>query len=188
MKAALGIKIGMSTIFDENGKKIPISLLSQVDAKAKGTKSLKVDNYEATIAEYSLKKGKTKRCEFKKDKNEIETMKSIDFQSFKINDIVTISGKPKGKGFTGAIKRHGFSRGPETHGSDHHRHTGSIGGAYPQRVVKGRKMPGHYKNHRVTIKNVEVLEILENEKVMIVRGSIPGPKGMLLKIMGKNES
>lgn len=99
----------------------------------------------------------------------------IEASIFSPGDKVTITGTTKGKGFSGVIKRYGFHRGPETHGSDHHRAPGSIGGGYPERVVKGKKMPGHLGFNTSVMKNAEVIEIIPEENVILIKGSIPGP-------------
>jgi len=100
-------------------------------------------------------------------------------------EFVDISGPSKGKGFTGVIKRYGFSRGPETHGSHHHRSTGSIGGAYPQRVIKGRKMPGRMGGTFTTVKNLKVFDVDKEQGIILVAGAIPGAKKSLIKVISK---
>jgi large subunit ribosomal protein L3 len=95
---------------------------------------------------------------------------------------VDVSGTSKGKGFAGAIKRHGFHRGPMAHGSKYHRRTGSLGAKGPARVYKGRKMPGHMGTDRVTVQNLEVIKVDAARNLIAVRGAIPGPKGGLVLV------
>lgn len=90
-------------------------------------------------------------------------------------DLVSIKGTSKGKGFQGTVKRHGFHRGPKTHGSDNYRRPGSIGSAYPERVVKGKKMAGRMGNRRVSVKGIRVLRVIPEEQVIVVAGAVPGP-------------
>lgn len=105
---------------------------------------------------------------------------------FKIGDLIDITGITKGRGFQGVMKRHGFKGGGKTHGSMFHRAPGSIGSsAYPSRVVKGRKLPGHMGDHRITKKNLIILDIRTEENVLIVKGCVPGSEGGLLQIFAK---
>ena len=101
---------------------------------------------------------------------------------FKPGDVVNIIGTSKGKGFAGVIKRHSFHRGPETHGSNHHRKPGSIGSMFPQKVIKGKKMPGHMGYEKTTIKKTKILKIDPQNNIIAVKGSVPGPAKSLLKV------
>jgi len=105
---------------------------------------------------------------------------SLTVEQFKPDDVVKVTGTTKGKGFAGVIKRHGFHRGPETHGSDHHRAPGSIGAQQPQRVVKGKKMPGHMGHVTSTMIKVKVVDVIKEDNIILLRGALPGPnKGWL---------
>jgi large subunit ribosomal protein L3 len=104
---------------------------------------------------------------------------------FQIGDMVDVSGTSKGKGYQGAIKRHGHRKGRETHGSKFHRGIGSLGAnSYPGRIFKGKKMPGHMGNVRVTAQNLAVVRVDKDQNLMLIRGSVPGAKGSLLEIRG----
>ena len=99
----------------------------------------------------------------------------ITVEMFKVGERVDVVGKTKGRGFAGAIKRHGFHRGPMTHGSKNIRPPGSIGSsAWPSRVVKGKKMPGHYGNDRRTIRNLEIIDIRSDDNLILLKGAVPG--------------
>lgn len=104
---------------------------------------------------------------------------------FSKGEKVNVSGTSKGKGFQGVIKRHGFSRGPESHGSDHHREPGSIGGGYPQRVLRGQKLPGRMGHSKVTVKNLVVEKIDPEEDVIYLRGAVPGPNKSTVLIVAE---
>lgn len=112
--------------------------------------------------------------EYKTNEPSVSVGDKLEVTQFEPGDKVTISGRTKGKGYAGVIKRHGFHRGPETHGSDHHRAPGAIGGGYPQRVVKGKKMPGHLGNVKTNAKKVEIIDIIPGENLILLKGSIPG--------------
>lgn len=109
----------------------------------------------------------------------------IDIDSFKIGEKLTAQANSKGKGFSGTVKRHNFSRGPKTHGSDNYRRPGSIGAQQPQRVIKGKKMAGQMGNTKITIHNLEILEVNPIEKLIMIKGSIPGPSRTMVKLIGK---
>jgi len=205
IKAILGEKLGMSQIFDKEGKPVPVTVVKAGPCYITDIKTLKDDGYEAV----QLGFGQTKRLKkpeegrFKKAKikeklkyfrefkiEDIEALKTlklgekIEASVFQEGDKVMVSGISKGKGFAGVIKRHGFSRGPETHGSDHHRQPGSIGSMFPQRVIKGRKMPGHMGAERVTVKGLKVVKVLPETDTLLIKGAIPGPKKGLIEIRG----
>lgn len=115
--------------------------------------------------------------------DEFEVGQTIGLEVFAIGDKINVSGTSKGRGFAGTIKRHGFSRGPETHGSRNHRKPGSIGcSAWPARVVKGRKMPGHMGVDRKTVKNLEIIDIRPEENLVMIKGAVPGWKTGVLEI------
>jgi len=106
---------------------------------------------------------------------------SLDIKIFKVGDKVKITGKNKGKGFAGVIKRHGFHRGRMSHGSHSHRLPGAVGMcATPSRIAKGKKMPGRMGNNRITISGSEIVDIIEDQNLILVKGSVPGAKGNLV--------
>ena len=123
----------------------------------------------------------------KRQQNATEMAKNIlKTDLFQKDELVKIIGTGKGKGFQGTIKRHGFSRGPMSHGSHHHRKPGSIGSTYPQRVVKGKKMAGHMGNNQVTVKNAKIIDIDVDNNILVVKGSVPGSNKHKILII-KNE-
>jgi large subunit ribosomal protein L3 len=106
----------------------------------------------------------------------------LDLEGLTIGDRLKLVGVSKGKGFAGVIKRHNFSRGPETHGSDHHRRPGSIGSMFPQHVMKGMGMPGKMGNDQQTLRKVELIDILPQDNIILVKGPVPGIRGALVEI------
>jgi len=107
-------------------------------------------------------------------KNSYQLSDELKANIFEKDELVKIIGTGKGKGFQGTIKRHGFSRGPMSHGSHHHRKPGSIGSTYPQRVVKGKKMAGRMGNNQVTVKNAKIIDVDYDNNILVIKGSIPG--------------
>ncbi len=198
MKFAATRKIGMTRVFNESGEVEVVSILSVIPSKIFALKGKEKDGYSAVVVEENkinalksdknsnkgLRNKASKKFEFRvEDEKKYKTGDEIKAETFSAGDSVEVSGTSKGKGYTGAIKRHGYSRGPETHGSGQHRRTGSIGGAFPQRVVKGKKMPGRMGGAGVTTKNLKVIEA-END-IILVSGSVPGPKKSIVKIISK---
>lgn len=122
-----------------------------------------------------------------KEKSERKVSEEISINLIKENDVIAVYAKTKGKGFAGTIKRHGFHRGPKSHGSRNYRRPGSIGDTGPQRVLKGKKMSGHMGFVNKTIKNVQVVKIVEAENQVWLEGHIPGPKGSLSIIEKKDD-
>jgi len=190
VKIAVTRKIGMTRLFNDQGDSQPVTLLLNVpskisriiDSQNNGYKAVQVEEIEEDNNK-NHKKRKIKKYEFKiNDESDFKIGDELKLSSFEKGDKVVIVGTGKGKGFSGVIKRHGFSRGPKTHGSDHHRAVGSIGGAYPQRVVLGRRMPGRMGGKQVTVKNLKISDITEDGKIIILSGSIPGPKNSLVKL------
>lgn len=196
MKFILGLKIGMSHIFDETGKKTSVTLIEAGPCVATQIKDKGKNGYEAIqIGFKQLKEDKikkpNKRTPFKHVKEfrgniEISNYKDGDVISasvFEEGDVVKISGISKGKGFQGGVKRHGFAGRPATHGTKHEERTiGSTGSGFPQRVIKGRKMPGRMGSDRITVKNLKIVKVLPEENLLVVKGAVPGRKGTLLEI------
>ncbi len=191
MSFVLGKKVGMTRVFDSEGKAVAVSVISVVSAKVSKVINYREDLKSVQIEVPQNKKNVSKnkpanRYEFRiKKEQEYKVGQNIDANNLDKTEFVDISGPSKGKGFTGVIKRHGFSRGPETHGSHHHRSTGSIGGAYPQRVVKGRKMPGRMGGTFTTVKNLKVFDVDCEQGLILVAGAVPGARKSLIKVMGK---
>ena len=194
MAYIIGQKIGMTHRFDDKGRITPITVILAEPNTIIQVKSNESDGYKAVTCAAGNKKTKniTKPVagqlksgnidsasiirEFVNFNNESKVGDKIAVDQFKPGDMLQITGITKGKGYSGVIKRHGFHRGPETHGSDHHRAPGSIGGGYPQRVVKGKKMAGHMGSEKTTLSNIQVIDVLNNDNLLLVKGSVPGAK------------
>jgi large subunit ribosomal protein L3 len=196
MKFILGLKLGMNQIFDERGKVLPVTLIEAGPCTVTQLKTKEKDGYEAVQVGFKKieKKKKVKKTqkqkpfrflrEFKIDqKHAREIGKKIDVSVFQAGDRVKISGISKGKGFQGAVKRWGFSGRGASHGVKHeHRTLGSVGMSFPERVPKGKKMPGRMGFERVTVKNLKVVKIDKENNLLAVEGAVPGRKGTLLEI------
>jgi large subunit ribosomal protein L3 len=198
MKFILGQKIGMSQVFDEKGKAIPVTLITAGPCEVlEIKKNEEKDSYTAIqIGFLKLKEKKIKKTqkgkpyrylkEFRGRKIDLKKGEKINVSIFKEGDIVKVSGLSKGKGFAGAVKRWGFAGMPATHGTKHHERTlGSVGSRFPQRVRKGRKMPGRMGQERITVKNLKVVKVDPENNMLAVKGALPGRKGTLLEIRGK---
>ena len=201
-KALIGKKVGMTQIFDENGVVIPVTVIEAGPCTVVQVKNVETDGYNAVqlgfgaVKETKLnkpEKGSFKKAniepkkhlrEFRMDEVENVTVGS-EFKAdvFVAGDKVDIQGTSKGKGFQGVIKRHGQHRGPMGHGSMYHRRPGSMGPtSTPGRVFKGKKLPGHMGRQTVTIQNLEIVSVDLDKNVILVKGSVPGAKGAILKI------
>ena len=190
MLGILGKKLGMTRIIQDDGRVIPITLVECEPNEVHQVKTQEKDGYPAIVLGFSklAKPKKTKKFahlrEVRLDEGE-EYKKGDAIGLDKFNEIkeVTVSGTSKGKGFQGVIKRWNFARGPETHGSHHHREPGSIGAcAAPGRVDKGKKMPGHMGNEKITVKKVKVEYLDVKNNVIGLRGAVPGPNNGLIFI------
>ena len=197
MKFILGKKIGMSQIFDKDGNVIPVTAIEAGPCFITQVKTQEKDGYGSIqIGFENLKEKKVKKPqgnkpfkwirEFKletKDDAEFKSGDKIDVSVFSVGDKIIISGTSKGKGFQGVVKRHHFKGGPASHGHRHVlRRPGSIGMSFPERVAKGKRMPGHTGMDRVTIKNLKVAAVDINNNLLAIKGAVPGPKGRLLEI------
>ena len=198
-------KIGMTHIFDENGTNIPVTLVQAEECQISQIKTSKTDGYNAIQVAY----GQTKSSKLSKpilghleksglpsfrsfgeftvsDPSQYNLADSIDLNSFEIGQTVKVTGNSIGKGFTGNQKRHNFSRGPMTHGSKNHRLPGSIGaGSTPSRVYPGKKMAGQLGFKTTTIGNSTILYIDNDEKILALKGSLPGKEKNILKVITK---
>ena len=201
-KAIIGKKIGMTQIFDEKGNVIPVTVIEAGPCTVAQVKTVETDGYDAIQLGFGDVKDKhlTKpekghfakaNVEAKKHLREfrvdsIENFKvgdEVKADVFEAGDKIDVQGTSKGKGFQGVIKRHGQHRGPMGHGSMYHRRPGSMGStSTPGRVFKGKKLPGHMGRVTVTIQNLEVVRVDLDKNVILVKGSVPGPKGAILKI------
>ena len=195
MRGLIGKKIGMTRVFSPNGNVIPVTVLEVGPCHVVQVKTLKNDGYEAVQVGFmdSKKKHTTKPLAGHFSKNNVKPAKILaefqqvpkfDYQPgqvfnvtiFNEGDLVSVSGRSKGRGFSGTIKKYSFSTQRKTHGQgDTHRHVGSIGAASdPSRVFPGKKMPGRYGNKTVSIKDLEVIEVKKNKNQLLVKGSVPG--------------
>ena len=201
-KAILTTKVGMTQVFSEDGVLTPVTVLQAGPCVVTQVKTVENDGYSAVqvgfgdIREKLVNKPKkghfakagvtAKRFlkEFRLEDAESYTLgQEIKADVFAAGDKVDATAKSKGKGFQGAIKRHGQSRGPMAHGSKYHRHAGSNGSATtPGRVFKGKHMPGHMGAVRVTVQNLEVVRVDADKNLILVKGAVPGPKKSLVMI------
>lgn len=188
-KCILGEKIGMTQIFiDEN--KIPVTVVKAKPCFVVGFRTKEKDGYSALILGLKdEKKNKVKKItEFrlKEDPQNIKIGDLVDVNIFEKGTKVKIQAKRKAKGFAGVVKRHGFAGGPRTHGQeDRERAPGSIGQRWPQRVRKGLKMAGRIAPLNVTVKNLEIVDVLPEEGLLLVKGSIPGPNKGVIKVVAE---
>ncbi len=187
MRFILGKKLEMSQIFDENGKVIPVTLIEAGPCFVTQIKNNSVQVGFERLREKKVKKPqKDKPYRYFKEQKTKNTDQfklgmKITLNGFKEGDKVVVSGITKGKGFQGGVKRHGFAGRDATHGTKHEERTiGSIGSGFPQRVIKGRKMPGRMGSDRVSIKGLKIVKIKDN--IVAIKGAIPGYKGTLLEI------
>lgn len=196
MKFILGKKIEMSQEF-KGDKVVPVTFIQAGPCFVTQIKTKDKDGYEAIQIGFVKKKNKKIKKtekgkefrylkEFEGDISKYKTGDEIKVNIFEPGEKVIISGISKGKGFAGVMKRHGFHGMPATHGTKHDaRHAGSIGATAPQRVLKGRKMPGRMGGQRVTIKNLEVMEVIPEKNLLVIKGAIPGARNSLVEIMAK---
>lgn len=201
-KAILGKKLGMTQLFLEDGTVVPVTVLEAGPCVVTQKKTVETDGYNAIqvgfgdireklitkpIAGHIKKAGaplvRNLREYHVEDVGAYELGQQIKADVFEKGDIVDVQGTSKGKGFQGVIARHGFARGPMSHGSHHHRSPGSISAcADPAKVFKGKKMPGHGGAQTVTVQNIEVVDIDIDKNVLLVKGAVPGARGGLLSI------
>ena len=200
-KAILGKKVGMTQIFDENGRVIPVTVVEAGPCTVVQVKTKDADGYEAIqlgfgeVKEKKLIKPtkghftkanvtpKKHLREFRLEEISYNVGDEIKADIFTAGESVDVTGTSKGKGFQGVIKRHGQSRGPMGHGSMYHRRPGSMGStSTPGRVFKGKNLPGHTGRITVTIQNLEVVSVDLDKNVILVKGSVPGANGTILKI------
>ncbi|MBA3370540.1 MAG: 50S ribosomal protein L3 [Thermoleophilaceae bacterium] len=195
MAAILGKKIGMTQFFAEDGRVERVTVIEAGPCPVTGIRTFERDGYEAVQLAYGAVSEKriTKAerghlakagapplrhlAEFRNEAGELQVGETVTVEAFEKGDKVKVAATSKGKGFQGTIKRHNFSRGPVTHGSHNVRAPGSIGAsATPSRTFKGIRGPGQMGNKRVTQRGLEVVEVLPDRNLLLVRGSVPGPR------------
>jgi large subunit ribosomal protein L3 len=201
MSAILAKKLGMTQVFQEDGSVARVTVLQAGPCPVTAIRTLERDGYEAVqlafgqAREKHLSKaelGHLRKAdapplrhvvEFRDEAGELQLGESVTVQAFEVGARVKVSGTSKGKGFQGTIKRHNFASGPKSHGSHNIRAPGSIGAsATPARVMKGIRGPGQMGNKRVTQKGVEIVSIDEQQNLLLVRGSVPGPRGGVVEV------
>lgn len=201
--ALLGKKVGMTSVYDNNGERVPCTVVEAGPCYVTTVRSEDRDGYNAIQLGYGevdknkinkplkgqFEKAGTEALrhlkEFKNPDTEYKIGDKITVQEFTPGDIVRVSGTSKGRGFQGVMKRHNFGGvGMQTHGQkDRQRHPGSIGqSSYPSKVMKGMKMAGRMGGERVTIKNLEVVDIIPDQNLILIKGSVPGAQNSLLEI------
>ena len=201
MKGILGRKVGMTQVFTEQGEVIPVTVVEAGPVVVTQVKTIENDGYNAVqvgfvdAKEKSLNKPqkghlaaantlKKHLKEFRVESVDAYTVgQEIKADVFATGEMIDVTGISKGKGFQGPIKRHGQSRGPESHGSRYHRRPGSMGAcSYPGRVFKNKKLAGHMGSVKVTVQNLEVVRVDADKNFILVKGAIPGAKGSIVTI------
>jgi large subunit ribosomal protein L3 len=204
LNSLYAFKLGMTTYYDEKGESVAATVLKYEPLVVSQLKTKEKDGYSAVQVAFKAKKDKrTAKSEknhlkgtgFENGTYHVKEIRQeipeglavgtkIELGSLKIGDNLKVTGKSKGMGFAGVVKRWHMAGGPETHGSGFHRRPGSIGNrTWPGRVMPGKKFPGQLGNETVTVKGLQVVDIIEDESVIIVRGSIPGSQNSLVKLM-----
>lgn len=199
-KFILGKKLGCTQVLDDKGEIIPVTLIGAGDNTVVQIKTLERDGYAAVQVGADEKKAnrltKSQKGHFKalgnfryinefkpEDISAYQVGDKISVSNFSLGDRVTVSATSTGRGFQGVVKRHGFSGGPASHGHrDVLRRPGAIGGRFPQRVLKGKRMAGRMGGDRVTVKNLRVIKVDVENGVIAVRGAVPGRKGALVEV------
>lgn len=200
-KGILGKKIGMTQVFDETGRAIPVTVIQAGPCVVIRKKETAIDGYDAVQVGFEpVKEGKVNKPllgyfnkagvtpfryirEFRlENPAEYQIGQEIKADVFSPGEKVDVTGISKGKGFAGGIKRHGFHRGPMEHGSKYHRRPGSLAAKGPARVFKGRRLPGHLGAERVTVQGLEVVRNDPERNLLLIKGSVPGPRHGLLVI------
>lgn len=201
MKTILGKKVGMTQIFTETGESVPVTVIEAGPCTVVQKKTAERDGYTAVQLGFGEKRenlfNKPQKGHFAKagvkpkrylrevrldDVDAYQVGQEIKADIFEPGERVDVVGITKGRGFSGGIKRHGFHRGPMTHGSKYHRRPGALAAKGPARVFKGRKLPGQYGAERVTVQNLEVVRVDAAQNLLAVRGAVPGPRGGLLTV------
>ncbi|MFS0689617.1 50S ribosomal protein L3 [Sporosarcina sp. 179-K 8C2 HS] len=200
-KGILGRKVGMTQIFAENGDLIPVTVIEAAPNVVLQKKTNETDGYEAIQLGFDDKreklankpeKGHVAKAETA-PKRFIREFRGVDVSGYEVGqevkvdtfaegDIVDITGVSKGKGFQGVIKRHGYSRGPMSHGSRFHRAPGSLGAVDGQRVFKGKKLPGRTGGDTITIQNLEIVRVDAERNLLLVKGNVPGARKSLITV------
>lgn len=203
LKAIIGTKLGMTRIYDENRRAVPVSVIQALPNVIVGLRKKDTDGYNAVQLGYGIAKEKNvsnpQLAYFKKnnldivriikefqveDLSQFSVGQKISVDVFQKGDFVNVSGTSRGRGFAGTVKRHNFGGGPTTHGqSDRLRAPGSIGSQGPQHVLKGTRMAGHYGAKTTTIENLQILDVDKENNLILVKGAIPGARGGIVWVL-----
>jgi large subunit ribosomal protein L3 len=200
-KGILGRKIGMTQVFAENGELIPVTVIEAANNVVLQKKTVETDGYEAVQVGFENKreklsnkpeKGHVEKAnttpkrfirEFRgTDLTEYENGQEVNVSIFAEGDLVDVTGISKGKGFQGSIKRHGQSRGPMSHGSRYHRRPGSMGPVAPNRVFKGKLLPGRMGGEQITVQNLAIVKVDVERNLLLIKGNVPGARKALIKV------
>ncbi len=197
----LGRKIGMTTIFDENGEAVPVTVIKAGPCYIVQRRTPEKDGYSAVQLGFEeiperrvnkpmqghFKKAGVKPCRFLEEfkipnEAEVKVGDVVTVAIFQKGDKVKVTGTSKGRGFSGVMKRWGFSGYPDSHGAHFHRKPASHGPQGPQRVIPGARLPGHYGNETVTVRGLTVVDVIPEQNLLVIRGSVPGPNGGLVRV------
>jgi large subunit ribosomal protein L3 len=200
-KGILGRKVGMTQVFAENGVVIPVTVIEADPNVVLQMKSNETDGYEAIQLGFADKKESRTNKPAKghaakantNPKRYVKELREVDMSAYEVGqevkvdifaegDIVDVTGTSKGKGFQGAIKRHNQSRGPMSHGSRYHRRPGSMGPVDPNRVMKGKLLPGRMGGEKVTVQNLQIVKVDVERNLLLIKGNVPGAKKSFVQI------
>jgi len=200
-KGILGRKIGMTQVFAENGDLIPVTVIEAAPNVVLQKKTSENDGYEAIQIGFDDKreklankpeKGHVAKAETA-PKRFVKELRGVDMDAYEVGqevkvdifsngEVIDVTGTSKGKGFQGAIKRHGQSRGPMSHGSRYHRRPGSMGPVDPNRVFKGKLLPGRMGGEQITVQNLEIVKVDAERNLLLVKGNVPGARKSLVTV------
>jgi large subunit ribosomal protein L3 len=204
LQGGYATKLGMASVYNEEGEMVPVTVLKMEPWVVTQLKTKEKEGYEAVQIAARPKKSKNtsaaERGHLKKSGFEngaglvfevrqklpagIQVGDKVSLDSFSKGDLIKLSSKSKGRGFTGVVKRWNFGGGPAAHGSKFHRQPGSVGNrTWPGRVMPGKKFPGHFGFENVTLQNVEVVDVMHEDSVLLVKGPVPGARNTIVKIM-----
>jgi large subunit ribosomal protein L3 len=200
-KGLIGKKLGMTSLFTPEGQYVPVTVIELGPCVVTQVKSEETDGYNAIQLGFGIKKSsrinKPLAGHYKKSGGEYAVVREVAVDSateyqigqtvaldlFEIGEKVDVIGTTKGRGFSGVTKRHGFHLGRKTHGSKSYRIPGSVGcSAWPAKIIRGKKMPGQYGNHRKTIQNLEIVDIRPDQNIVLIKGAVPGHRDALVMV------
>jgi len=201
-KGLIGKKLGMTGVFTPDGRYVPVTVLQVGPCVVTQVKTVATDGYDALQLGFGEKKASRVNMPVKghlkksglegaevlsevsvDNPGEYNPGQEIGLDIFNVGERIDVSGKTKGRGFAGVMKRHGFGGGRETHGGKCHRIPGSIGcSAWPSKVIKGKKLPGHYGDTKKTVRNLEILDIRPEENLLLIKGAVPGARSGIVLI------